>query len=184
LREGAVPGLRDKTYYDIVRVIHEEHARVRKEVQFGDARVRESLKQTGWMFTYLGCDDPKHVARENTFLRLGIYHPDVSEKQRGIIPTGKAAVLMPSGTTQEQFEDMSAAANEGLRTGEDLSDFQQNLQYHIQFVAALIRTVSEWNQTVSPTFQVGVHSWTYGSGISNIAGDGRPLSLVVGRESG
>lgn len=165
---------------DIVRIIWEEYERVREEGRWDDDRVRGSLKQTGWMFTYFGCDDPTNLCAENTSLRLGIYHPDISERQRGIIAPGNAIVLMPFGTTQEQFDAISEAANQALKTSDELPNFEENLQYHVPLVAALIRTVSDWNETVSPTFVVGVQSRLHGAGISNVAGDGAPFALTVG----
>ena len=170
-----------KSTDDMARIIREEYERVREEVRLGDDRVRGSLKQTGWMFTYFGCDDPTNLCAENTSLRLGIYHPDISERQRAIIAPGNAMALMPSGTTQEQFDAISEAANQGIKTTDELTNFPESLQYHVPLVAALVRTVSAWNETVSPTFVVGVHSRLHGTGISNVAGDGAPFSLTVGR---
>lgn len=167
---------------DVVRVIREEHERIKGRKWYGDTRVQESLKRICWMFTYFGMDDPANINLDTVHLRLGIFHPEFSTEQRGLIPEGKAMVTMPDGSTEEECQAFSEAANAGLKTSDELPGLQESVEYHTKLIAYLVKRISAINEMVSPTFQVGVQTLFNGCGVSGIAGEGLPLDLTVSTE--
>lgn len=119
-----------------------------------DARVLEAIDYSAWMFTFVGV--PPDVEPKTAFLRLGLVSAD-HDYAIAHIPPPDAWLLPPTGTTEEQFVAWRRRLKAAIKPLDKPEDFINNVQYHIDLIGGLMRDVSEVNQGVAPTFQVGVH---------------------------
>jgi hypothetical protein len=55
--------------------------------------------------------------------------------------------------------------------------FEDNLAHHVGIIAEIVQDVSEHNETVSPSFQLGIHPLGANAGVSNVIRRGLPDGL-------
>ena len=152
----------------IIEVVADEVSRVQREPWAAEPRVQESLGTTGWMLTFLG---PAVSDASIAVLHLAVL--GTSDKQVGSIPLNRVYLLPPTGTTTEQFKEWFGFARDNLYPAPDSHDVEsinKNIAHHCGVVKELMRTVSQANEGVAPTFQIGVHIPPHLTRITGIIG--------------
>jgi hypothetical protein len=132
--------------------------------------VIEALAHTCWLFTYFGSDTASARAQGNVTLRLALAHPS-SDYNRDVIATNSAVVVMPTGSTENQVDALHRVVNEHIAPLESASDFVKNVNYHVGLIAGAMEAVAGFNQGVTQTFQVGIHTADFRFAISPIISD-------------
>jgi hypothetical protein len=166
----------DPMHTDRVRqIIIEERAKV-PEFLMTSPRVKQAVEhETCWMFTYIGADDLDSIAPDSFRLRLAFSHPHDDYALR-FYPTNTGGIGFPVGVSDEAMSELQHVLNENLLPLADVSQFEANLEHNMTLAATIIRTVSAINNTVSPSFQIGVHHLSAGKAVSDVCTD-RKLSL-------
>jgi hypothetical protein len=135
-------------------------------------RVKQAVEhETCWMFSYVGADDLDNATPESVRLRLALSHPH-DEYQLRIYPPNSGGMGFPVGVTEDLADEIQQALNDALQPLENFSNFETNLRHHVGVAAFMIRVVAKINDTVSPTFQIGVHRLDAGIAVSEICTDG------------
>jgi hypothetical protein len=119
-------------------------------------RVRDAIDHTGWMFSYVTMSDPNDPA--TAAMRLAVL--GASQEQLGLVGVNDVWLLPPTGTTEEQFWEWKRFAKNAIRplSGAVEADaFGEHIRHHAECIDTLIHMVSDVNEGVAPTYQLGLH---------------------------
>lgn len=138
----------------IVDLVEGEVAFAKESLSGSEPRVLEAIDYSAWMFTFVGV--PPDVEPKTPFLRLALVSAD-HDYAIAHIPPPDVWLLPPTDTSEEQCTAWRRRLKAGIKLLEKPEDFMDSLQHHIDLIGGLMRDVSDVNQGVAPTFQVGVH---------------------------
>jgi hypothetical protein len=77
---------------------------------------------------------------------------------------------MPTGATEEQRDYFQEQLNSELHPLTNEDAFKHNIAHHFGLIARVMAEVSEINEGVAPTFQLGIHAVPWQLGVSSIIG--------------
>ena len=157
----------------IADLVRGEVAFARQQPYAKDPRVAEAIETTAWMFTYVTATDMNDLRTAK--LRLALTVP-YENHWLASVEVNDVWLLLPTGTTEEQFWTWKHQLKNSLRPLTKAEDFPENLQYHVQLIGELMQEVSALNQEVAPTFQVGVHVMASRRLISNVIRPGETIT--------
>lgn len=129
------------------------------------------IKITSWMFTY------NTLVNGSRRLRLTLFHPQFNDMQVSY-EKNKCCLVMPNDATKEEAEKIASFVNEEIIPLEDISQINENINYHVTLLYEVIKAVSEYHDSVSRSFQAGVHFVDGKMGISRII-DNEPFPLTL-----
>jgi hypothetical protein len=137
---------------------------------YSQGHLQEALKKTGWIFTYQTFLNGPH-------LRLAITHPELG-KNIGYYAKKAPAIICPIEANQKQAEDISEMLSKFIRSTDEITELQENIQYHTKIITRLIKTIHEQFSSVSAYCQIGIHTVDGQIGISPIIrGDEHKVSF-------
>lgn len=157
----------------IREIILEERARLDDWEWRHDRRVSKAIEGTAWMLTYVRPDDVEKPTVQGLTLRLGVTVPD-QDYRFALCPVNDVLIIPPSEvSTGEPSEWREFCANRlepyaGAPYSGASTEFIENVTHHVGVIAAIMQIVSEANEAVAPSFQIGVHTRWLDSGISNV----------------
>ena len=154
---------------EIISIIKEERERLKQAPWWGEKRIQEALQTTAWMFTYYGTGQSSADNPTEMHLRLAITVPQEGYKLALVTP-GQSWLLAPTGTTDQQFSEWREFLVESQKPLNRGEPALEHLAHHSKVVAELMRRVAAVNDGVCETFQLGVHLFGGGLGLSSLIG--------------
>lgn len=137
---------------------------------FGESR-KSIAKSTCWLFTYLS------VVENFPTLRLSLVHPQFDDVI-ALYEKNRACVIMPMEFSEDESQKITSMINDSIKQLEDISKIHENIQYHSKLLSSIIKTISQKNESVSSSFQVGIHALDGKIGISPIV-ENETFSIVL-----
>jgi len=119
------------------------------------------FEPTCWLLTYMTIID------KFPGLRLALIHPQFNH-DIALYEKYMPCVVMPRDSTPEELEFIAEFVNGKIKPLEDISKIEENIIYHVGLIQKVIRDVSEKHDSVSQSFQIGVHVIDGSIGISPI----------------
>lgn len=144
---------------DILRIMREERERARG-LWRNNSNLDTWLRQTGWIFSYFGLVSGKPL------LRLGMFHPGLSETEIGIAEIGKPLTIYPIELPQEIVEPLTKTVLAKMKVPTSESEVQASIEQNVIVIAQVISTLKPFCSSISNRLQVGIHR----AGASGISG--------------
>jgi hypothetical protein len=140
--------------------------------------VQSAVATTSWLATYLsktlrpdGSIDPASMN-----MRVCLFHPQFNYQTYQARPN--KCIPAFSMNCDEGFQlEITGLINRAIKTRDEIPDFGDHLTYHVALTKEIMKGVSEVDATVTPTFQVAVHTMQLTSGISEIISDESTFTL-------
>lgn len=165
----------------IVEILREERGHVPGR-WLENERVRNAVEhETCWMYTYMSCHSLTSPDLTQSRLRLAVSHPQDGYHPVRYLPSS-GGVCLPFGVTPQQADLLQELLDNDMQPCLDVSRIQETISHNGALCAYLIQEVSRLDETVSPSFQLGVHVFDLSAGvltgISDVSFDGR-LSMTL-----
>jgi hypothetical protein len=144
---------------EILNIIREETLRFR--TLYGEI-TKEYIDKTGWIFSY--------KKRDNSKLRLAIYHPEVGDRI-GLYEENMPALISPVEATEEQAKVIDGFLQDSITPCDQFETLEASFQHHWPKITLLIRQIAPIFPSISSKFQIGVHTSAHITGISPIVND-------------
>lgn len=125
--------------------------------------VSKWIKTTSWLLTYTTS------VHRSPVLRLALIQ---SDDKIVCYDKNKSCVIMPSDSTHEEVERVASLVDGKIRPLHELAIRDENVSYHVALIRAVIKGVSQNHESVSQSFQIGIHTIDGKMGISGISENG------------
>lgn len=113
--------------------------------------------------------------RKPGHMRLAYSCPD-DDYEPFLKVAGDGILNQPFGMNDERQDELRGILRERYRPS-DMPDLGESLAYHVQLVGDIVWMAAESCETVSPTFQIGIHTFLMQSAISPIVAPGESFPL-------
>jgi len=121
------------------------------------------IKITSWLLTYTTS------VHRSPVLRLALIQ---SDDEISCYPKNKSCVIMPSDSTHEEVERITSLVDDNIKRLHGLARRDENISYHVTLIREVIKGVSQSHESVSQSFQIGIHTIDGRTGISGISENG------------
>lgn len=133
---------------EIIRRTYDQH---QNEMKILEAQMDVGVTTTSWMFTYTT------VKSSTPILRLGVFHPDISQSNIAHYKAGNPGIIMPYEAGKEYTNLLYEKLQDKLDPLQNISNIRENIRYHIKVLKELITEVSSRFDSVSPDFYAKAH---------------------------
>jgi len=147
---------------EIIKRNREKHINQSKTNPYIFGDIQKTLQEsTCWLFTYITAIDNFPT------LRLSLVHPQFNDVI-ALYEKNKTCVIMPMESSKDECERIGSKLNADIEQFEDTGKIHENIQDYIKILSSLIKLVSQKYESVSPSFQIGIHTLDGKTGISSV----------------
>ena len=115
-------------------------------------QIESWIERTGWIFSYTT------LLNNQPLLRVGIFHPGLSQEAHAIYEVGKPATILPMELDQETATAIYDSTLQRIKVPTNSSELQSSIVQNSTVIGAVISALQPHCPSISRRFQVGIHS--------------------------